>query len=239
MQKISGIIWDLDNSLYPFDDDFFQATKKALAKAIIELGVNMTKREAFNYAKASYPMDTIKRLNTEFGIEKDKAFDCYYKNLDTDFIKSDKNFVEKLKSSDKKIAIISHASRDWVFRALDKIGVLGFIDNNLIMTAEDMIEGGKNDSCNIFEKMLQRMELTAKEVAMVDDKDENLKYAKKIGIKTLLITYGDEKKLKDIKYADKSYLTPICVLREFNQNAIKNTNKAKKINKIYHKNGRR
>lgn len=64
--NIEVVIWDLDGTLYPWDEAFWREDFKAVAKSIEDLGV-LTFEEAYNEAKGSFD---IYNLTFEVFIEK-------------------------------------------------------------------------------------------------------------------------------------------------------------------------
>lgn len=216
MKDISVIVWDLDNTLYPFDDSFYEATHKALTKMILEVGIDMTVDEAQKYAEKSYPMKTISKLCADFNIEIETAFSKYYDCLDEGFLKKDPSLIKEMKTAQETttLVILSHANRNWTIRALKKLGLLDLFDQKNIFTSED-IKQGKSNSTAPFEKILNAMNVKSDQILMVEDKLKNLEQAKKTGMKTALVTYKD--KVTSHKWADVICENPANVLSHFNK----------------------
>jgi putative hydrolase of the HAD superfamily len=94
------------------------------------------------------------------------------------------SYIEKLKSSDKKLGLLSNLPIDLVHFLREKFSFLSLFDH-VFFSAE--IQLAKPDR-EIYEYVLQKTSMSANEILFFDDREENLQGAKSVGMQTFLVT---------------------------------------------------
>lgn len=97
MKHVRAIIWDLDKTLYPFDEAFGIASQRALVKMMTALKPELTVAQATACAEPTYPMKTIAKLQFSFGLNPKEMFDRYYSYLDAGFLRPSPDFLQEMK----------------------------------------------------------------------------------------------------------------------------------------------
>lgn len=217
MKHIRAIIWDLDKTLYPFDEAFGIASQRALVKMITELKPELTLAQATAYAEPTYPMKTIAKLQRAFDLKAAEMFDRYYTHLDAGFLRPSPDFLREMSAASVSFGILSHCNRDWADRALERLGLSSFIPPHHRVTNEDLGGLNKDGSPDPFRLILARMQVQAGQSLMVEDKDRNLRIARQLGMETVLVTNGDD--LVASEHASHIHQTGHDFLCSFNQQA--------------------
>jgi len=215
IKDIKAIVWDLEQTLYPYDEAFQKESRKALARTILELGIEMTGQEAFDYAEAAYPMRTIKRLVNDFDVDFEEGFYTYYNNLDPLFLNPSQSFTQGLNNSKVAHGLLTNANRNWTDKALYALGLEAVFDVKNIVSIDDMNGASKSNDTAPYQMICTMLDIDTKNSVMVDDKTKNLYQAKKLGMMTVLITGGD--KNPDTSHADFIFDTAEEFLHKFNQ----------------------
>ncbi len=219
MNHIRAIIWDLDKTLYPFDEAFGIASQRALVKMIVELKPELTVAQATACAEPTYPMKTIAKLQFSFGLNPKEMFDRYYSYLDAGFLRPSPDFLQEMEEASAHVSfgILSHCNRDWANRALEQLGLAAFIPPYYRITDEDLSGQNKDESLGPFRLILTRMQVDAESALMVEDKNKNLRIARQLGMETVLVTNGDE--ITACEHAQHVHQTGHAFLCSFNQQA--------------------
>ena len=120
MDNRNVIIWDLENTLYPYTPAFGPAARQALVKTIEDLQLGMSAAQAWNFAQPTYPMQTISRLTDMSGRSKHELFLRFHDNLQPDFITPDPLLAQEIRHCPAQHAMITHSSRRFAERAHDE-----------------------------------------------------------------------------------------------------------------------
>lgn len=208
------IIWDLENTLYPYTPAFGPAARHALAQTIEELQLGMSAAEALNFSQPTYPMHTISRLTALSGRSQHELFLRFHDNLKPDFITSDPMLAHEIRHCPAKHAIITHSSRRFTERALAHMGLSEAFPPHLRITSEDMGGVGKNDAGAAVLLALQRLGAQPCDAIMVDDRDANLKYPRELGLIGILV--GNRGEELDAQYCHHYFPTAGSFLRTYN-----------------------
>lgn len=219
MNHIRAIIWDLDKTLYPFDEAFGIASQRALVKMMTALKPELTLAQTTACAEPTYPMKTIAKLQFSFGLNPKEMFDRYYSYLDAGFLRPSPDFLQEMEEASAHVSfgILSHCNRDWANRALEQLGLAAFIPPYYRITDEDLSGQNKDESLGPFRLILTRMQVDAESALMVEDKNKNLRIARQLGMETVLVTNGDE--ITACEHAQHVHQTGHAFLCSFNQQA--------------------
>ncbi|MCS7106104.1 MAG: TIGR02253 family HAD-type hydrolase [Candidatus Aenigmarchaeota archaeon] len=202
--KIKAIIFDLDNTLI----DFIKMKKeacKAAVKAMIKKGLKLSFKKAYKRLMETY---------FNVGIESDKAFEKFlesqgflsekilaaginaYLEKKQKFLKpypKVKATLKKLRKLGLKLVIVTDAPKLKAYQRVLGLGIDEYFD--FLIGKEDT--GKEKASLEPLKLALRKLELEPEEVLLVGDSIErDIKPAKKLGIKTVLAKYGQERKEK-------------------------------------------
>lgn len=211
------IIWDLENTLYPYTPAFGPAARQALVQTIKDLQIGMSAAQAWNFAQPTYPMQTISRLTALTGRSQHELFLRFHDNLKPDFITPDPLLAHEIRHCPARHAMITHSSRHFAERALAHMGLSDAFPQHLRITSEDLGGVGKNDARAAVQLALRRLGAQPHEAIMVDDRDANLKYPREMGLLGILV--GNRGEELDAQYCHHYYPTAGSFLRTYNLQA--------------------
>lgn len=191
--KIEGVIWDLDNTLYRFTKEFRHQCNVAAAKAAYDQGIDLSYEDTFKLAErseAEYGY-SIHFYVAHHGFSYDSLHVPFHDNIDEKTIETIEGVAESLRGLDMPQAILTNASRGWAHRVLNHIGLEDFFDDAFITASEDVDFQVKSQSRAGFERALAALGLPPEKVVMVDDLDRNLIIAHEMGLQTIYMHHDD------------------------------------------------
>jgi pyrimidine 5'-nucleotidase len=201
-KNIKLIIFDLDGTLYSYDTDEAEYSDfEAVAKAISQL-LNINYDKALKLTKESYRKYgmTFELFLNEHNISFKELEKLYFHFLSTDFLKPDKKLNEILENLPMKKIVYTHSNNEWMKKVLKKLEMYTIMDVARSYHSDNFL-CKKNESFDTFKKICEEQNVPYENTLFIDDKDINLKYAKKLGIKTILLNETEEKS----PYADACY----------------------------------
>lgn len=203
----SAIVWDLDRTLYPFDERFKVANQQAVLKVMQGYKIEVSPHQFQNISAATYPMQALGNLSRQYGLDMDQLFYDYFSHLDESFLRPNQAFLDAAiaLSATVKFGLLSHCNNSWAQRALLQLGLNEMILPAHRLTIEDMRTGGKDQTATALLSLFNKMGVTARECMVADDKDKNLAIARELGCCTVLITSYDPDPAVKIKYAQHVY----------------------------------
>jgi FMN phosphatase YigB (HAD superfamily) len=218
-QAVTAIIWDLDNTLYAYDQKFHHASQKAMTQVILDNRLGMNPSEALAYASEPYPMQTIGRLQKEFGLDRQQLFSGYFNRLDESFLEPDPVLKACARSAcaSVKFGLLTHGTRSWADRALFRLGLGQFFPSEYRYTVENMRED-KHSGPASLSQLFRRMGVHPSQAIVVDDKDKNLGPAGTLGCLTILVTNADPDPSTPATHAKHVYDYSRDFLADFNRN---------------------
>jgi len=203
---IKAVLFDLDQTLIDFITMKVEACRSAI-KAMIKAGLKINERNGLKKLMETY---------FKYGIESDIAFtkflegemgkadpDILQTGIDA-YVKTKPKFLkpypyvletlEMLKFLDLKVGIVTDAPRAKAMRRLEAMNIIEFFD--FIVTFDDT--GVKKSEELPIKLAIKKLNLYPEEILFVGDSFErDIKPAKKLGMKTLLVKRCDD--LKKIK----------------------------------------
>lgn len=203
----AAIVWDLDRTLYPFDERFKAANQQAVLKLMQGYKIEVSAHQYQNIAAATYPMRALGDLSRQYDLDMDKLFYDYFCHLDESFLRPNQAFLGAATalSVSVKFGLLSHCNKSWAQRALRQLGLNEVILSEHRLTIEDMQAGGKDQTAIALLSLFNRMGVAAGECMVADDKDKNLAIARELGCSTVLITSYDPDPAVKIKHAQHIY----------------------------------
>lgn len=205
---IRGIIWDLDNTLYRFDEAFVHACNIAAARTVCDLGYETDFAKALTLAEQSYIQHGYIAVSflEHYEMSYEEYHFKFHDTLDEKIIKCNMNMKEELKRLNMPYVIITHASRNWARKITAHLGMAEFFPEERIIAIEDVDFVGKARSENCFKMACDIIGMQPHELLMVEDTVRNLKIPKEMGFTTVLVhhgrTFDEEFDFVDYEFAD-------------------------------------
>ena len=192
LKDIQGIIWDLDGTLYRFDELFKDACNRAAAQAASTILARYTYEEAYVRTVQS-EIDhgfSLRWFHDETGLPFEDMHFLYHDSVDEKVIARNDEMADALRALHLPSVILTNASRGWVTRILKHLGMDDLFDENLILALEDADFVPKGRGTTGFERALSILNIDPANVLMVEDLPKNLEVAKSTGMKTALVHHG-------------------------------------------------
>lgn len=207
LSHIRGVIWDLDGTLYRYNQIFITACNHAAAKTAIALGLDMEFDKALEIATESERLHGSSfKFFADHGLTYDDFHIPYHQTVDTTILEKNREMKDALESLSLPMVILTNASRHWAMKTLDHLELTPtFGDGNLICF-EDVGNQSKAASRLGFEMGLNIIGTQPQETLMVEDLARNLFHAKDMGMTTALVHHGqipdDTAGLVDVFFQD-------------------------------------
>jgi len=191
--KIKGVIWDLDNTLYRFTDAFKEQCNRAAAKAAHDQGINLSYDDTLKLAQKSETDHgySIHLYVTHHGFTYDSLHVPFHDNIDETTIESIEGVAGSVRALNLPQAILTNASHGWAKRVLKHMGIDDLFEDSHITASEDVNFEVKSQGKAGFNRALDALGLPAEEVVMVDDLDRNLIIPHEMGMQTAYLHYDD------------------------------------------------
>ena len=185
------LLIDLDNTVYPEDSNIFSQIDLKM-KSFIAKNLKVSLQEAFKIQKKYFLKNgtTLRGLMLYHNIKPD-AFLEYVHDINLDSIKKDFKLIDLMKKFNGKKIIFTNGSYNHARRVLKKVGINIFIDNIFDIVNANYIP---KPEIQTYKKVLKEFSLNPVKTIMIDDIPINLKSAKSLGIKTVLIKKNLTKK---------------------------------------------
>jgi putative hydrolase of the HAD superfamily len=193
--KPRGILWDLDNTLYRLDDALEQAFNVAVAKAAMNLGVDLPFEDAKTLAHQSWLQH--RSSSHEFIVRYNIALEDIHHEVDRMLVGTlvekcheTRDFFGRLGLSH---ALITHAARPWALRTLEHLELRPWFPDHQIFAYEDFEFESKASSQRSFITALAAIGMEAEASLMVEDTVDNLRVPHEMGMTTILLHHGQKK----------------------------------------------
>ena len=184
-EDFSHWIFDLDNTLYPEDENIFPQVKKRIIEFIsIEFQIdtvsaNKKRKKLFNKYGTS-----LRGLMLENKINPEKFLE-YVHDIDLSIIKKNLKLNSALKKINGKKYIFTNGSFKHAESVLQKLGIeKNFHSIHSIETSSYIPKPSKH----AYEKMILKENIDVLRAIMFEDTNWNLQTAKMLGITTVLIS---------------------------------------------------
>ena len=192
--NIKTIIWDLDNTLYKFDQNQIDTWNNATIDFVLEKGVDMPRDQAMQLADDGW----LKHRNSGHHFIHDHGMcsrDMHIevnRRLPVDMVipcTETPQLMDQMR--DYHHVILTLAIRDWAHRVLDHTGLAEFFQPDFILGAEDYNFEDKAHSPRGILTALEKTGANPDEVLFVEDTLPNLKPAKeKAGVNTAYLHHN-------------------------------------------------
>lgn len=202
LSDIHGLIWDMDGTLYRYDDAFKNACNHAGARTAIKIRPEYTYEYALDQCVISEEKYgfCLYWFHQETNISFDEMHFIFHEALDEKIIQRNDHMSAALRGLKQDSVLLTNASRDWAARVMAHLSLGDIFAPATILALEDFGFQPKGRSVAGFEKALSVLDMPAHNVLMVEDLPRNLVKAKEAGLKTALVHHG--KIPDDTSYAD-------------------------------------
>lgn len=190
---IRGILWDLDNTLYRCTQEIHDTFNTAIARAALQLGVNLPFDQACAVAHESFLKTRYSGavFVENYNISPHDLHSMSVDFLDHTLVSRCNDTVDMFGKHGHPHALITHAARPWAQRILDRLGLRGWFPEDRIFAFENYNFESKARSQRPFEMALSSINLDPENVLMVEDTIENLQIPKRMGMTTVFVHHGD------------------------------------------------
>lgn len=162
----------------------FHATAKAL-KVAEEEG-------AFPPVDPSLPQKSPRFVQEELD-------EFFATNLDFSLLGGRKTqLIEDLKACPLNLAVFSNGPRNYVKRVLEELGLMDIFGDDRLFAVGDVLPYCKPEK-GAFDKVFAALGVSPCECIMIEDSMKNIRKAKELGLKTILITGKGQSPSKDAK----------------------------------------
>lgn len=195
MKKYALIIFDMDGTLYSFENGAYDIYSTTFYKKIEQNGVdfisrklNMNRADAQKIRKSifdKYNGNISIGLKKEFNIEREEYFNSAWDIDAAKYLKPAVQLDDMLARIKIKKAVLSSAPEVWVQRAIKQLGIYEQLDG---VWCDD---GIKKPDVNAYLRVTNAFNVLPQDTLIVEDEVRYLVPAKELGMTTVLI--GSEK----------------------------------------------
>lgn len=225
--RVRYIIWDMDQTLYPYWDDFADYCYEATAHCALEAGAPLTKAEADELARISYKERgvTTRLFYEQYGIDEVKLFQDHHKRMIDRLIEP--NWESKIPENPElaemlfqsrvrgvRHILLTNGSREWAQTLADKIGISQHF--RLISGADDHKLRQKGRSIVPILSVLGRVGYFGdySDVLIVEDSLANMKEPKEYGMINAWVQWDNPQAEKQAPaYVDHVFHHPNDVMK--------------------------
>ena len=198
---MQDLLIDLDNTVYPEDSNIFIQIDLKMKSFIAEY-LNVSLDEAFKIQKKYFINNgtTLRGLMLYHNVQPEKFLN-YVHDIDLTNIKKNKELGHELKKYNGKKIIFTNGSDQHAKKVLSQIGLNNTIDNIFDIIKADYIP---KPEILTYQKVINEYRLDPRNTIMIDDLPNNLRTAKELGMKTVLI------KKDFLNYNTHDYVDIVC-----------------------------
>ena len=178
------LLIDLDNTVYPEDSNIFKQIDLKM-KSFISENLKVNLNEAYDIQKKYFINHgtTLRGLMLYHNIQPELFLD-YVHDIDLSNIKKNNLLNSQLKNYKGKKIIFTNGSYNHATNVLKKIGLDKNIDHIYDIKEANYIP---KPDISSYQKVIKKFSLNPFHTIMIDDLPNNLKTAKELGMKTILI----------------------------------------------------
>lgn len=214
IHPIKTIIWDLDGTLYKFDQAFIHACDVATAKSCSDQIEHLSFETALISAKAGFKDHNFSGyyLLRDYQIDAERFHSEFHLHINETLIHACEETQKLLKNIPLNMGIISHASKEWMNRTLEHLGLKQLFDDEHILAFEDYDFAHKAYETKSYEMMIDRLNANPEHTLMVEDSYKNLQGAKKAGLQTAYVHHA--RPISPLpEYIDKQFINIIDLIQ--------------------------
>ena len=184
-KKFSSWIFDLDDTLYPHEDNIFIQVKQKITE-FISKDFNLNLRDADIERKRLYNSygTSLRGLMTERKINP-KHFLEFVHDIDLTVVKENPELNQALKNIKGHKVIFTNGSFNHAEKVLERIGIKENFNNIHSIETSNYIP---KPSVEAYYNLIRKENIISKKSIMFEDTAWNLKTAKDLGMTTVLIS---------------------------------------------------
>lgn len=189
LSHIQGIIWDLDNTLYRFDDGFEKLCDEAAARVALDLGLEMSFEQAYETAVKSYKLYhySYHIFVTEHGLPLKEFHVQFHEAITVDDIARPYDIAESLEKLGRPQIIATNGSRGWAERVLVHLGLSHLFPMKNVFGFEDYDHVSKANTDKPYDLALDILQKEPENILVVEDSVLNLVRPKALRFQTALV----------------------------------------------------
>ncbi len=182
MTKIDHWIFDLDNTLYPAENNLFAQVDRRMGEFISrEFDLDLDAAKLLQKKYFHTYGTTLRGLMSEHDIAPERFLD-YVHDIDFEVLQVDHVLNEAIRKLKGGKVIYTNASREYALRVMDRLGQLGLFSDIFDIKAADYLPKPTPES---YHKMVRDLGLDPARAVMVEDIARNLVPASRMGMKTV------------------------------------------------------
>ncbi len=184
MRDIEHWIFDLDNTLYPAQNNLFSQVDRRMGEFISErFGLPFEAARARQKKYFKTYGTTLRGLMTEDDVVPEE-FLSFVHDVDFDVLQENKDLNGAINRLQGDKIIYTNASRDYAVKVLDKLGLSGVFRE--IFDINSAMFKPKPDPASYF-KMIDDLGINPEKSVMIEDMARNLVPARDMGMKTVWV----------------------------------------------------
>ena len=243
--NIGVIIWDLDGTKYRFHPNIHTIANRILAEVISRLLASHGKKplsietinEISNQSYRSHGLSWLLFADM-FELDREVLFREFNDSMPLESVASVpcpryKEQIHELKEAGVKNIILTHGTKDWARKVLEKLDMSSEFPDGHIFDIGDLKWGLKNDGTFAYQELKKRYPYRPSESLMVEDSVQNLVGAKSMGMTTVLIDRGpseqSQQHVSELGHVDYVFNSPQQFLDHF-LTSMNQTDKAEEGN---------
>lgn len=188
-----GFIWDLDNTLYRYQDVSLDSGALIAAHMAQERGIKLSTDELVQQSHLSYKTygTSYHFLIHDFGCDENEVHQDFHDRMDLSAIaRKNHDVAAAFRQHKGEHVLLTHASRRWAERVLQFQDLTEFFPPERILPVEEVGFARKNLGTASFEIALSRLGTRIEETAMIEDSLVNLVHPYQMGLWTVYIHHG-------------------------------------------------
>ena len=184
-KKFSSWIFDLDDTLYPHEENIFIQVKQKITE-FISKDLNLNLRDADIERKRLYSSygTSLRGLMTERNVNP-KHFLEFVHDIDLTVVKENPELNQALKNIRGHKIIFTNGSFKHAEKVLERLGIKGNFSNIHSIETSNYIP---KPSVEAYYNLIRKENIISKKSIMFEDTAWNLKTAKDLGMTTVLIS---------------------------------------------------
>ncbi len=193
LRDIKTIIWDLDNTLYPYTEEQIEHWHEATVRAAIDLGAPITLEAGLHQARQSFAEHNYssKIFVDTYGLCPRKMHAGLHPYSNEKILPVCMLTQESFEAlPNVRHVVLTHAHRNWAERVLRHLGLRDFFEDDLIMGLEDYGYEEKHASNRGILQSLDQTGCNPEHALFAEDTLRNLERAKATGIQTAYVHHG-------------------------------------------------
>lgn len=192
IKDVRGIIWDLDGTLYRFNELFKTACNHAAAATALKFQPDLVYEEAFKLCVQSEADHgfSLYWFQHEQKLSYEEMHFVYHDEIDEKVIEANEAMGVALRDLELPSVILTNASRGWVKKILMHLQMNDIFGDSNIICLEDTKFNPKGRSTAGFLMGIERLGLKPENILVVEDLPRNLSKAKEAGLMTSLVHHG-------------------------------------------------